>query len=268
MKPISYSSLNEWLTCGEKWRLKRVEHYPSRASWWSVGGSAVHEASARMEIDNTVTLTEAWESAFGDQVERTLEESGEPVEAWQAAGKRTAALPDGENGLWWHDNGPRMIQRHLDAVEKARYATVMIDGEVAVELDLTVGLPDWGKVAEPLQVRSIIDRVYDGPNGPVIVDLKTGRRTPPSSLQLAFYALAVQRATGIAVQHAAYSMLRTGSLVEVPLAGIDVSSISRSVALFTTAVDEKIFIPNPGYLCPTCDVRSYCSYYTKESKSD
>jgi hypothetical protein len=42
---VSYSSFTTWLECGFKYYLSRVVETPGQASWWLVGGSAVHTAS-------------------------------------------------------------------------------------------------------------------------------------------------------------------------------------------------------------------------------
>ena len=42
---VSYSSFTTWLDCGFKYYLSRIEKHNGTASWWLVGGSAVHEAS-------------------------------------------------------------------------------------------------------------------------------------------------------------------------------------------------------------------------------
>lgn len=42
---ISYSSFTTWLECGFKYYLSRVVEVPGQASWWLVGGSALHSAS-------------------------------------------------------------------------------------------------------------------------------------------------------------------------------------------------------------------------------
>ena len=41
----SYSSFTTWLECGEKYRLRKLEHVQELPAWWSIGGSAVHGAT-------------------------------------------------------------------------------------------------------------------------------------------------------------------------------------------------------------------------------
>ena len=52
---MSYSRMNSILTCGEQFRLERVLKLPSRESWASVGGNAVHaciEKLLKSELQN------------------------------------------------------------------------------------------------------------------------------------------------------------------------------------------------------------------------
>jgi hypothetical protein len=42
---ISYSQYETYLSCGEKYRLSRIEQVPEQPAWYLIGGSAVHEAT-------------------------------------------------------------------------------------------------------------------------------------------------------------------------------------------------------------------------------
>ena len=42
---VSYSSLTEWLSCGWKYYLSRVQKIQELPAWWFYGGSAVHKAT-------------------------------------------------------------------------------------------------------------------------------------------------------------------------------------------------------------------------------
>ena len=42
---VSYSSLTEWLSCGWKYYLSRVQKIAELPAWWFYGGSAVHKAT-------------------------------------------------------------------------------------------------------------------------------------------------------------------------------------------------------------------------------
>lgn len=42
---LSYSSLTNWLKCGKAYQLSKILGLTEQASWWSIGGRAVHEAT-------------------------------------------------------------------------------------------------------------------------------------------------------------------------------------------------------------------------------
>lgn len=46
---LSPSQISSLLTCGEKFRLERVERVPSRPMWASIGGSVVHKLTEEMD---------------------------------------------------------------------------------------------------------------------------------------------------------------------------------------------------------------------------
>jgi hypothetical protein len=45
MSHLSYSQLETFLSCGEKYRLSRIVGVPEEPAWYLIGGSAVHEAT-------------------------------------------------------------------------------------------------------------------------------------------------------------------------------------------------------------------------------
>lgn len=42
---LSYSQFDTFLTCGEKYRLTKIEQVPEKPAWFLIGGSAVHAAT-------------------------------------------------------------------------------------------------------------------------------------------------------------------------------------------------------------------------------
>lgn len=42
---VSYSAFSTWLSCGEQYRLTRIEQVPEAPAWYLAGGSAVHAAT-------------------------------------------------------------------------------------------------------------------------------------------------------------------------------------------------------------------------------
>lgn len=46
---LSPSQISSLLTCGEQYRLTRVEHAPERPMWAGIGGSAVHRMTEDLD---------------------------------------------------------------------------------------------------------------------------------------------------------------------------------------------------------------------------
>lgn len=42
---LSYSALNDFLSCPKLFQLKRLLDLPSKPAWWNIGGHAVHAAT-------------------------------------------------------------------------------------------------------------------------------------------------------------------------------------------------------------------------------
>jgi ATP-dependent helicase/DNAse subunit B len=99
---VSVSQLNEFVSCGHKFFLKRVRRVPVtlRPSWAMIGGKAVHET-----FDDVVRmrLKGKPEEAAGRFVEHLItqvEAASEIVEdqsKWKASGKASAKWPLKEN---------------------------------------------------------------------------------------------------------------------------------------------------------------------------
>jgi len=191
-----------------------------------------------------------------------------PAQDIRAAGKPTKAHPNGEDELWWLSEGPKMVQRWIDWRKSSPWEIwIAPDGRPGIELELT---PEFGGIP----VRMFIDRVFRIPSTGrlVIVDLKSGKRTPASDIQLAFYAAGI-RATYGDYGHAelgAYWMARTGELSPVAEIGrFTLPLLTHWVQQFAFARENHIFIPHLTELCRACGVRQYClAYGGKKSELD
>lgn len=42
---VSYSAINDYLSCGKYFQLKRLLGLAEKPAWWNVGGHAVHSAT-------------------------------------------------------------------------------------------------------------------------------------------------------------------------------------------------------------------------------
>lgn len=189
---------------------------------------------------------------------------------WSVAAKRTKHP---ETVEWWRANGPQMVDNYIKWRARSGWRPWRTpDGELAIELDITVDIPDnegCGKGEDCTQcvipLKMYIDSVFVVPslgNQLVIVDFKTGSRTPDSDLQLGVYRLGIIKKYGIDVRLGAYWMARKGELSEVfNLGHLRPELIETWYRRFRQATDEGLFIPHPTFLCRACAMRDYCSAF-------
>lgn len=178
---------------------------------------------------------------------------------WSAAGRgKRKNLLDGEDGTWWRANGPGMVDNWIKWRSASGWRVwTTPTGEPAIELSQEFVTPA-GR-----QVKGFIDRVFITPTGElVIVDLKSGARSPESDLQLAFYRYCLYNTTGIDIRKGAYWMARTGLMSEVyNLARLTPALVAFYLKKFDEAIKHKIFIPHISFRCRACSVRDFCLAY-------
>lgn len=266
---ISYSALSTYTDCGHKYYLTRVKNLPETPAWYLVGGSAVHEASELFDkefpstftdedvarFNPTQTFSETWARAL----ERQIESTGVGVEGFRAGGRVSKAWPEKENSDWWMYHGPLMVKNWIDWRKGSGWSIwEPQEGLFAVELGL-----DYS-VSDETYVKMFIDRVMVTPSGEIVVmDLKTGARTPSSDLQLAVYAAGLEDKFGIRPQYGAYWMARDG--VTSQLSDLDYLSkekIESVVLTFDRARKAGIFIPNLSN-CSYCSIAQHCEWSKK-----
>lgn len=187
--------------------------------------------------------------------------TGQEEALWRKAGRSSKANPEGEDETWWYQAGREM----LDSWVKFRTGELgwkiweAPNGIPAIEIGMT---PYIGGI--PVQMG--IDRVMVTPDGElVVVDLKTGQRTPSSDLQLALYAVGMELTFGIRPKYGTYWMARKG--ITSPLIDLDFYTkemIEKIVVQFDTARKSALFLPNYAH-CGMCGFRQQCEW-NKEGK--
>ncbi len=101
----------------------------------------------------------------------------------------------------------------------------------------------------------------------IVVDLKTGMRTPQSDLQLQVYACMLERATGIRPDFGAYWMARQGGTsTPVRLNKFTLKKLDEMVSLFQKAREDNLYLPN-FESCKMCSVQEYCYWVDGEKSS-
>lgn len=197
---------------------------------------------------------------FANAFHGEIAETGElDTSLWRAGGRVSKTWPNKENYAWWKAHGPTQVTNWISWREVNPNLIVWVapDGEPAIELAITCMIGD-------VPVRMVIDRVFvnEATGELVIVDLKTGSRTPDSDLQLGFYKVGILKHFGVEVTRGAYWMSRKGELTEpVDLSRYSEHLIGSMLSQFNRAVDSQIFIPHLTNLCNSCSVNRGCYAY-------
>jgi putative RecB family exonuclease len=201
-----------------------------------------------------IDLDSIWTDAFNNEVQRASER-GVEKSLWRKGGRATKDNPDKENGEWWTTSGHQMFLSWVQWRNNNDWTVwTTPDGEPAIELNLMVQFADQ-------YVKMGIDRVMLLPTGELIIlDLKSGQRTPTNDLQLAFYAAGLEKTYGTRATYGVYWMARTGTTsIPVALDKYPSTMIERIVADFAAQRDLGIYIPNLSH-CNLCGVKEYCSW--------
>lgn len=200
--------------------------------------------------------TDHFLAAWADKMHEETQRNDIPdPQYWMTSGK-TKERPQGEDGDWWINAGPEMVARwHEFRLARGWPVWVLPDGQPAIELDILV---DVGKY----KVKAIIDRVFNVEGGPVIVDLKTGRREPDDLLQLGLYRVALLAKYGLSVDFGAYWMARTGKLSAIH----DITRYTPELLIhyfdqYANGVKHGVFLPHLSALCRACAMRQFCHAY-------
>lgn len=253
---LSFSSLESWLTCGERYRLEKVVGVQQTKAWYLLGGSAVHEATEIIDraylareggkYDMVVpTSEEAWNAAWAKQL-ATLEANEEV----RAGGRASKDWPEKENAAWWSHHGPVFTQAWVDWRDR-----VIADGwtllEVEHAFEITLGT---------VPVRGFIDRIMVDDHGQVrVIDLKTGSHAPAGGLQAGIYGLGYEANTGIKPTIGQFFMNRKGQPTEPEsLVKYTADQVGRWFDMARRAIEAEVFVPHVTAMCGSCSVQRFC----------
>jgi len=207
-----------------------------------------------------MTLLDDWKLWWTETANERAEYQGDKSN-WRVASPRR----NPEDGDWWFTNGYKFYERWVDWRKANPHMKIaeLSDGTLAVEMEAS---PYVGEV----EVKMFIDRVfYDTEREEyAIVDLKTGKTTPTSALQLAFYSYGLRKVYGLEVTKGYYWMARKGELSEpFDLADYTDSKIETLVTMFDTAKKAHIFVPNFNH-CKMCGLKDVCDWYVQPKEND
>lgn len=261
----SHSQLNDYLHCSWAFRLKRIKKVPERGSVWLPGGKAFHSVTEGFdrqtwqENDLSGLDPEPWENAFEDEFERELDElrENDPDESsWRTAGRKTIAKPNGEDVTWWRTAGRQFVSGYIawrtSTADTLRIATVEGGPGIEVEVEMPLG---------GVPMRGYVDRLMeDTSTGELLLmDLKSGSRTPVSPMQLALYSVQLEPRVGRPIVWGAYFDARKGTLTDpISLTNFTEHKLGIAYQNLDRAVTAGIFLPTIDSHCKACGVRSAC----------
>jgi hypothetical protein len=263
----SYSQLTDYTHCAWAFRLKRIVRVKERPSVWLPGGKAFHAATEAFDLhtwqENDLTewadSPEPWLNVFSQEFETGLDElrEQEPEESrWRTAGRKTKDKPNGEDVTWWRTAGEDMVRQYIEwrASTNDTLGIAAVKGAAGVEVEVHTTFGD-----EP--VIAYVDRLMeDREDGRLLLlDLKTGSRTPSNFMQLAQYSLQLELEIGRPITWGAYYMARPGKLTDpVDLSPWTGGKFQYLYETLDRAASQGIFLPVMDTHCTSCGLRDFC----------
>lgn len=252
LQHISHSAANKFLTCGERYRLERVEHHYGLPHLAAIGGSAFHTWTE--EYDNCGIYDLEFATDYPLFLAAELEEALEQHYSKTGEELNVADIPHskGEDYAWWVRNGQAMAEKYVAWRKATGWQCMTVEYQYKQELGLSV--PALG----------YIDREFLTTDGKLIlVDLKSGKRIGGTP-QLFEYAV-IRRLQGVKLDLVAYYDARKGVLLEPedPTTHT-VSWLKQYYGNVIYKIQNGIFEPNPGIQCNWCSVRDVCEFNPKK----
>lgn len=252
---LSYSGLNTYNECGEKFRLTRIVKVPEMPGWALVGGRVVHTATENLdwlemtgELRGPITFKEC----FDEEIQRELNESGIPSDQWKISGRPSKTWPNKEDEAWWRYHGQSFVDKYV--LWRNRYpGTIWItpEGKPAIEIGINANIGG-------VDVTGYIDRIFEEPDRSLrIVDLKAGRTTPTSPLQLATYSCGLA-SDWPRPSRGSYFMARDGMLVGNYDLTLSLAQLEYEYGGAWRAIQQGYFPAKTGFMCGYCSVKDFC----------
>ncbi len=264
LERTSFSALNSYLECGEKYRRKKILGHPEVPGWALVGGKAVHEVTERYDwhvIQGGAAEEFNWELEFQFVFNRMVTEetanSGVTPDQWRVSGKATTAWPDKETPEFWASQGPKFARTWgaWRAANPGYQFWVDPDGQVGIEAEFLI---EFGGTP----VLAFVDRIMTLGDDLAVIDIKSGRTMPENILQLELYASCVDLKYGVRPTLGGFYDARKGRMVHMEQLGgaIGTMDVVELVDGFITQAETGVFLPKPGRQCTYCSYRHNCAW--------
>lgn len=199
----------------------------------------------------TIDISQVWNTSWEQALAETQRSSPLPPEEWRKAGRTTKDKPNGEDLEFWRTSGLEQVEGYATWLNKTGWKIATIGGGPAIELEVRA---EFGGV----EVLGYADCVYETPSL-MLVDYKTGSKTPLSWMQMCLYAQAIERQYGVRPVMGAYFMTRKAELSTPERLDMYHDGYFDSVfSQLAQARENGPFLPNVGDQCRTCDVAYAC----------
>lgn len=195
----------------------------------------------------------AFAQCFTEAIAADAEKTTYPIEQWASAGRITKDKPNGEDREWWSGAGGDMVEKWVKLRQASDWVTWDVDGVPALEMNLNFNLAGF-------LVRASIDWVAVAGGELIVVDKKTGARTPDSDLQLGFYATGLEVVFGERPRWGAYWMARKEMTAPIDLDWCSKELLTETLEAFKRAQDNNVFIAHVASHCKRCGVRDFCKF--------
>lgn len=198
-------------------------------------------------------IEEQWADVFMSTVLKVESGTGIASDNWRVGGRRTKANPDGENIAYWQGEGLRQVEAYIQWLDRCGWEiATMPDGRPGIEWDGVVQF-----ASTPVQF--IIDCVYSNGEDLIVVDYKTGSRSPSGVIQLGLYASGLERMLGVRPKWGSFYMTRRGELEDLTdLSPWGVDYFDHAFSAMNAQLALGWFPPNVSDHCNICSFRDYC----------
>lgn len=234
---LSYSSINTYETCPQKFQFQYEDRLPTSRSPALAFGDSLHQALHRFHSRPV-------------PVAPSLEELHEMLESvWVTEG-----FSDASEERMYLDHGKQVLaQYHRENAAEYRIPA-------ALEFRFTIEV-------EGVQLSGVIDRMDRIPGGGYeIIDYKTNRRLPPQDridrdLQLSIYAMAARQVWGIEPERLTLYYLLPGQRMSTTRNAADADELRRRIGTVAERIGAGRFEPRENPLCDWCDFQALCPIF-------
>lgn len=257
LRRMSHSAFEDYVKCGEMFRLRRVEQVQQTPNLAAIAGKAFHTATELYDLDGYMP---DWGEHFEKALQLEEYESRLPRAQFRTFGRKTKDKPAGEDIPYWREVlGPDLCQRYTQWRDNTDLTTASLlppdtyARTVGVEYEVTTYI---GAV----RVKAIVDRIEYDVNGNLgVVDIKTWSRKRASA-QLPTYVVLLRKA-GLQVTWGAYYEARKGTLTEpVFYTSWDENRLVQLYEQAARMMQAGFYLPRPSDECSYCSVRDHCEF--------